>query len=165
MTFICNLISLVSETLSYFTARDVKNVHIDVILPERLQPHLSLSPISSSRTDPNLTSFGCTHNTMIRRAELVVLWKCQEFDNVLKTIVPEKDGWQFSESRGGEDRTDQSGQKSDSEKETVIDQCVEPFGLSSVSRSLPEENFISWFALLQLKDGYIHPTHPLKSIR
>ncbi|XP_038045733.1 peroxisomal leader peptide-processing protease-like [Patiria miniata] len=140
----------------YFTAKELKkNVCIDVILSQPVQPHLALLPASSStKRIPSSSHNHSNLGTRTKRAELVLMWKCQEFDNVLQTIVPEKDGWKFTDSGESDGaRTNQSGDsnlRSDPETDSAVGQCVEPCGLSSVSKNLPGENFISWFALLKV---------------
>ncbi|XP_022094911.1 peroxisomal leader peptide-processing protease-like [Acanthaster planci] len=168
------------ESHGYSTATEVmKNVHIDVILPvpQQVLSHLAVLPASSATSatkhSPTYTS---SHkqsgvSTMTRKAQLISLWKCQEFHNLLQAIIPETDGWKYTEY--GEGQREQSGQAGDSTvrsgsgRDSPNGQCVEPFGLSSVSRNLPRENFISWFALLKLQDSKDNPCplgHPSNAI-
>ncbi|XP_033642735.1 peroxisomal leader peptide-processing protease-like [Asterias rubens] len=153
-----------TEDIPFYTASSVSQFLIDVVLPESSasQP-LPTNPPSSS-TVQGQRPLPATCRTVTRRADLIILWKCQDFDDILKTFLPQRDGWEFSDSKEGS--VDQSDQTS--ERDAVIGAGVEPIGLSSVSKNLPEESFISWFALLKLRESERHLEHlghPIEFLR
>ncbi len=143
-----------SEDIPFYTASSVAHFAIDVVLPERFETHpLPTNPLSSS-TVQEQRPLPATCRTVTLRADLLLLWKCQDLDDILKTILPQRDGWEFSDKEGSIVQPDHSA-----ERDTVTGAGVEPFGLSSVSKNLPEESFISWFALLKLRESERHQKH------
>ncbi|XP_019620459.1 PREDICTED: uncharacterized protein LOC109467009 isoform X2 [Branchiostoma belcheri] len=74
-------------------------------------------------------------------ADLLLLWRCTDFDDAVRKLMPKYDGWHFDEppNNPADNRRDTSQQI-----ETVQ---------SRVKTDLLAEVSLSWFALLQLEDS------------
>ena len=148
----------------------MKGVSIDVVLPRRSLPRpasLSLAPTTSPRDAAADPSAGGRSRPVAQRARLLLLWKCRDFEDALGRILPERDGWRLAGHEASPEDNETAGPAGEPAGDGPTGPSVEPFGLSSVSQNLPRENFISWFALLQLteSDGGSHPAGQLDVMR
>nr|XP_054756860.1 peroxisomal leader peptide-processing protease-like isoform X3 [Lytechinus pictus] len=74
-------------------------------------------------------------------ARVLLLWKCKSFHDEVRTLMPVADGWELDYG----DKRGEIGSSShlDSSKDVVADGEAET----------RKDNFLSWFALIQLKGG------------
>ena len=135
----------------YLTPKDLDalSVEVGVVKGNRHSRESTLRRDATTETTTTMEN----NNFTVFDAELIVLWKCQDFDNELQRLFPAKDGWQFTEDAPGPDGKLQQ----DSRKTTRVwdddrdAQFLEPVGMSSASKQEVEENFVSWMALLKVK--------------
>ena len=87
----------------------------------------------------------------VYEAELIVLWKCQELADEIQRLFPRTDNWNFAEEVPGHDGRSKQGRTIrtwDEEK----DQFVEPVSMSSMSKEENSEDFVTWMALMKIKE-------------
>ena len=87
----------------------------------------------------------------VYEAELIVLWKCQELADEIQRLFPRTDNWNFAEEVPGHDGRSKQGRTLrtwDEEK----DQFVEPVSMSSMSKEENSEDFVTWMALMKIKE-------------
>ncbi|XP_072045018.1 peroxisomal leader peptide-processing protease-like [Amphiura filiformis] len=84
-------------------------------------------------------------------AELIVLWKCEDLAEEIQRLFPANDNWRFAEEVPGHDgKPSQRGKTTktwDDDKH-----LVEPVGMSSLTKDDTVENFVSWMAMLKIKN-------------
>ena len=93
-------------------------------------------------------------NFAIFDAELIVLWKCETLADEIQRLFPANDNWHFVEEVPRHDgRQGQQGHATTRTWDDEKDQhFVEPVGMSSMSKDETVENFVSWMALLRIKN-------------
>ncbi|XP_041466736.1 peroxisomal leader peptide-processing protease-like isoform X2 [Lytechinus variegatus] len=165
------------DSVDHYSSNEFKNLSVSVIFQSRVKkekeegcglqsslhrattPHRpSANKVFSALHQP--TDIATSHvddeasdSFEVYDARVLLLWKCKSFHDEVQTLMPVADGWELDYG----DKRGEIGSSShlDSSKDVVVDGEAET----------RKDNFLSWFALIQLKgDSQMSAQAPIKII-